>query len=129
MVSLLSFSLTSSSSSCLPHLLLLLPLLPPPRSSSSSSSSRCLLHQVVGNFTAEETAKFVSEAIASMSPKPLSPANVPKLRISKLAEGVTVLHEQLGPDPVRVVSRLFQAMWSCSAGNGCAWQCNRDAVW
>mmetsp|Transcript_39276 Transcript_39276/g.92615 ORF Transcript_39276/g.92615 Transcript_39276/m.92615 type:complete len:1005 (-) Transcript_39276:62-3076(-) len=54
---------------------------------------------VVGNFTAEETAKFVSEAIASMSPKPLSPANVPKLRISKLAEGVTVLHEQLGPDP------------------------------
>jgi len=54
---------------------------------------------VVGNFTAEETAAFVSDAVASVSPKPLSPPNIPKLRMTKVEEGTTVLHEQLGPDP------------------------------
>eukprot|EP00286_Rhodomonas_abbreviata_P006745 CAMPEP_0181324180 /NCGR_PEP_ID=MMETSP1101-20121128/20210_1 /TAXON_ID=46948 /ORGANISM="Rhodomonas abbreviata, Strain Caron Lab Isolate" /LENGTH=1003 /DNA_ID=CAMNT_0023432315 /DNA_START=70 /DNA_END=3081 /DNA_ORIENTATION=+ len=54
---------------------------------------------VVGNFTAEQTAAFISQAVASVAPKPLSPENKPQLKISKVDAGVTLLQEQLGPDP------------------------------
>mmetsp|Transcript_26597 Transcript_26597/g.51833 ORF Transcript_26597/g.51833 Transcript_26597/m.51833 type:complete len:1003 (-) Transcript_26597:623-3631(-) len=61
---------------------------------------------IVGNMTAEEAADMMTTSLAPFSWGPLSPSNVPKLSYTKVPEGVTVLREQLTPDPGAVDSAV-----------------------
>mmetsp|Transcript_7733 Transcript_7733/g.17704 ORF Transcript_7733/g.17704 Transcript_7733/m.17704 type:complete len:1005 (-) Transcript_7733:1461-4475(-) len=61
---------------------------------------------IVGNLTAEEAATMMESSLAPFSWGPLSPENVPTLELTKVPEGVTVLREQLTPDPGSVDSSV-----------------------
>mmetsp|Transcript_2509 Transcript_2509/g.5998 ORF Transcript_2509/g.5998 Transcript_2509/m.5998 type:complete len:1005 (-) Transcript_2509:110-3124(-) len=61
---------------------------------------------IVGNLTAEEAGDMMTSSTASFSWSPLSAANTPTLELTKVPEGVTVLREQLTPDPGAVDSSV-----------------------
>jgi len=61
---------------------------------------------IVGNLTAEEAEGMVRRATEPFGWAPLSEKNVPALELSRIPEGVTVLREQLTPDPGAVDSSV-----------------------
>jgi len=61
---------------------------------------------MVGNMTAEEAVVLVNSALEHLSHDELAPGNVPALKTTKVPDGVTVLHEELNPDPDAVDSSI-----------------------
>jgi insulysin len=69
-------------------------------------SSLLIESMIVGNMTAEEAREMMRVALAPLSVAKLAPENVPSLKTTKVQEGVTVLHEQLNPDPEALDSSI-----------------------
>ena len=69
-------------------------------------SSLLIESMIVGNMTAEEAGDMMRTALAPLSAAKLAPENVPSLKTTKVPEGVTVLHEQLNPDPEALDSSI-----------------------
>jgi len=61
---------------------------------------------MVGNMTAEEAVVLMNTSIEHLSSDKLAPENVPLLKTTKVPDGVTVLHEELNPDPDAVDSSI-----------------------